>query len=303
MQEDTQNCNLLKAPPFSSFPTQVRAYIDDEFHSFVGCASEAVAFSHMPPFKDKTVRLESHCACCLAPVTLVSKNFELQSVDAARRVAAHLAAPFDWNNVDMLRMCDSMNYVIDAHHAERYERQTATRGVLVNLDQAKMFVQDVANERMWNYHWKPGTLNPKAVDQGLQDDGRRHLTLGRPHGVARRGRACPSAAAATASTTTTRSGVLNRATPRAANHAAGRVDVERGIGFDERRDPFAHERVGIADGHRVAHVGCASSTSSTSAGADVLAAADDDVLQAADDLDHAVSRSSRGRRCGTSRRQ
>ena len=80
VDENTQNCNLLKAPPFSSFPSQVRAYIDDEFHSFVGCASEAVAFSHMPPFKDKTVRLESHCACCLAPVTLVSKNFELQSV-------------------------------------------------------------------------------------------------------------------------------------------------------------------------------------------------------------------------------
>jgi hypothetical protein len=29
-----------KAPPFSSYPSQVRAYIDDEFHSFVG-ASEA----------------------------------------------------------------------------------------------------------------------------------------------------------------------------------------------------------------------------------------------------------------------
>ena len=60
VDENTQNCNLLKAPPFSSYPSQVRAYIDDEFHSFVGCASEAVAFSHMPPFKDKTVRLESH---------------------------------------------------------------------------------------------------------------------------------------------------------------------------------------------------------------------------------------------------
>src|SRR5690348_11354123 len=68
VDEDTQNCNLLKAPPFSSYPSQVRAYIDDEFHSFVGCASEAVAFSHMPPFKDKTVRLESHCACCMEPI-------------------------------------------------------------------------------------------------------------------------------------------------------------------------------------------------------------------------------------------
>ena len=168
VQEDTQNFNLLKIPPFSSFPTQVRAYIDDEFHSFVGCASEAVAFSHMPPFKDKTVRLESHCACCLAPVTLVSKNFELQSVEPAG-VMLHISLhPFDWNNVDMLRMCDSMNYVIDEQHAQRYERQTGTRGVLVNLEQAKMFVQNVANERMWNYHWKPGALNPKAVIKGFK---------------------------------------------------------------------------------------------------------------------------------------
>ena len=76
--------------------------------------------------------------------------------------------PFDWNNVDMLRMCDSMNYVIDEQHAQRYERQTGTRGVLVNLEQAKMFVQNVANERMWNYHWKPGALNPKAVIKGFK---------------------------------------------------------------------------------------------------------------------------------------
>jgi hypothetical protein len=168
VQEDTQNCNLLKLPPFSSFPTQVRAYIDDRFHSFVGCASEAVAFSHMPPFRDKLVRLESHCACCLAPVTLVSRNFELQSVEPAG-VLMHISLhPFDWNTTDMVRMCDSMNYVLDEQHAQRYERQTSTRGVLVNLDQAKMFVQGVANERMWNHDWKPGTLNPKAVLKGFK---------------------------------------------------------------------------------------------------------------------------------------
>ena len=38
----------------------------------------------------------------------------------------------------------------------------------MNLDQAKMFVQNVANERMWNYHWKPGALNPKAVIKGFK---------------------------------------------------------------------------------------------------------------------------------------
>ena len=168
VDEDTQNCNLVKAPPFSSFPSQVRAYVDEKFHSFVGCASEAVAFSHMPPFRDKTVRLESHCACCLAPVTLISKNFELQSVTPPG-VMLHISLhPYEWNNVDMRRMCDSMNYVIDDEHADRYERQTSTRGIRVNLDQAKMFVQGVANERMWNFHWKPGTLNPRAVIKGFQ---------------------------------------------------------------------------------------------------------------------------------------
>jgi hypothetical protein len=166
--EDTQNCNLLKAPPFSSFPSQVRAYIDDKFHCFVGCASEAVAFSHMPPFRDKTVRLESHCACCFTPVTLISKNFEFQSVTPPD-VFLHISlSPWDWNNIDMSRMCDSMNYVLDAEHAERYEKQTGTRGILVNLDQAKMFVQNVANERMYNYHWKPGILNPRAVIKGFK---------------------------------------------------------------------------------------------------------------------------------------
>lgn len=166
--EDTQNCNLLKAPPFSSFPSQVRAYVDEEFHSFVGCASEAVAFSHMPPFRDKTIRLESHCACCFTPITLISKNFEMQSVTPPG-IYLHISlSPYDWNNVDMTRMCDSMNYVLDADHAARYERQTATRGVLVNLDQAKMFVQNVANERMYNFHWKPGTLNPRAVIKGFK---------------------------------------------------------------------------------------------------------------------------------------
>ena len=168
VDEDTQNCNLVKAPPFSAFPSQVKAFIDGKFHCFVGCASESIAFSHMPPFKDKEIRLESHCACCLAPVTLVSKNFEMQSVEP-EGVFLHIStSPYDWNNIDMRRMCDSMNFVHDAEHAERYERQTGTRGILVNLTQAKFFVQNVANERMWNYHWSPGVLNPRAVIKGFQ---------------------------------------------------------------------------------------------------------------------------------------
>src|SRR5947208_16455136 len=36
VNEDTQDCNLLKAHPFSSFPSQVRAHIAAGLPSFVG---------------------------------------------------------------------------------------------------------------------------------------------------------------------------------------------------------------------------------------------------------------------------
>lgn len=163
VDEETQNLNLLKAPPFSAYPTQVKAYLDGEFHCFAGCASEAVALSHMPPFKDRDVRLESFCACCLGPITLESKNFELQSVEPDG-VLLHISmSPFDWNNTTMEKMCDSMNFVIDADHAARYERQMARRGVLLDLDQTKQFVRYVADERMWNYHWAASTMAPEMV--------------------------------------------------------------------------------------------------------------------------------------------
>ena len=168
VDEDSQNCNLVKAPPFSSFPSQVRAYVDDEFHSFAGCASEAVAFSNMPPFRDKTVRLESHCACCLQPVTLVSRNFELQSVQP-EGVLLHLSLhPFDWYNVDMRAMCDSMNFVHDAEHAQAYERAISRRGVLLTPEQAQRFVADTGKNRMWRYDWPPVTFRPERVIAGIR---------------------------------------------------------------------------------------------------------------------------------------
>ena len=53
----------------------------------------------------------------------------------------------------------------------------------------------------------------------------------------------------------TRSGVLKRATPRAANQARADSTSKVGAADDERGDPLAHERVGVADDHRLAHVG------------------------------------------------
>ncbi len=165
---ETQNAALLKAPPYSSYPSQVAVFLNDEFHSYAGCASESIAMSNMPGFEGKELRLESWCACCMEPITITSKDFEVTST-SHDDIHMHISmSPHDWNTVDMVKMCDSMNFVLGAEHAERYERQTSTRGVLVSLDQAKMFVQNVAKERMWNYHWAPGTMNPRAVIKGFQ---------------------------------------------------------------------------------------------------------------------------------------
>jgi hypothetical protein len=71
----------------------------------------------------------------------------------------------------MERMCDSMNFVIDADHAARYEHMTATRGIKATLTQAKEFVRGTAEQRMHNYHWPPGQMNPAAIIDGLRHHG------------------------------------------------------------------------------------------------------------------------------------
>ena len=103
-------------------PVAVRAYIDDEF-TRSSVTEQSVAFSHMPPFKDKTVRLESHCACCMEPIRSCLKNFEMQSVTPPRSVLAHLAVALRLeqrrHGADVRRD----DYVIDAAHAERLRRR------------------------------------------------------------------------------------------------------------------------------------------------------------------------------------
>ena len=66
---DSVNCPVLRFQPFASFPSQVKAYVDGEFHSYAGCSMEAVAFSNMPPFENRECRLESYCMCCLEPLS------------------------------------------------------------------------------------------------------------------------------------------------------------------------------------------------------------------------------------------
>jgi hypothetical protein len=171
VDEDTQNANLLKAPPFSSYPSQVEVYVDGEFHSYAGCASESIAFSHMPPFKDRDVRLESYCICCLEPITIESKNFEVQSA-SPESVLMHVSlSPYEWGNVNMVTMCDSMNFVIDAEHADRFERQSSRRGILCDLEQTKKFVTYTADQRMHDYHWPGQTMMPEMVIKTFQHFG------------------------------------------------------------------------------------------------------------------------------------
>jgi len=63
--------------------------------------------------------------------------------------------PWEWLKVDMISMCDTTNFALDAAHAERYERMQGRRGVLFTLDQAREYIRFVAEARCWDYHWPP----------------------------------------------------------------------------------------------------------------------------------------------------
>jgi hypothetical protein len=168
IDQGTQNVNLLKLQPFSSYPSQVAVHIDGRFHCWAGCAMESVALSRMPPFAGKEVRLESYCACCLTPVTLTTRDGEILS-RAPESVLIHVSSsPREWNTTNIVCMCDSMNYVLDAEHARAYERKICRRGVLFTLEQALRFVADTGKNRMWRYDWPPVTLRPERVINGIR---------------------------------------------------------------------------------------------------------------------------------------
>jgi len=168
VHQDTQNFNLLKCQPFSSYPSQVQVYLDGRFHCHAGCAMESVAISRMPPFAGKEVRLESYCACCLDPVTIVMRDGALLSRQPESALIHISSRPEEWNTTNIVSMCDSMNYVLDADHALAYEKKIARRGVLVRLDQAQRFVAEVAASRMWKYDYGPGYVQPDRIVAGLR---------------------------------------------------------------------------------------------------------------------------------------
>ena len=163
---DSMNCPVLRFQPFASFPTQVKAYVDGEFHSYAGCSMEAVAFSKMPPFEGRECRLESYCMCCLEPLAFTATNGEI--VDAPDSLLLHVStSPYDWFNNDLMIQCDSMNFVTDLDHAERFEREACRRGVVFTLDQALTFVSNAVGERMWTYDRPSERMDPAEVVAGV----------------------------------------------------------------------------------------------------------------------------------------
>src|SRR5207247_4892729 len=129
-------------------PSQMDVSSAGTFPSFAGCAMESAALPRMPPFAGKEVRLESYCACCLAPVTLVTRDGEVLS-RTPESVLIHVStSPREWNTTNIVSMCDSMNYVADAEHALRYERQLCRRGVLFTLEQSLRFGAEPAANRL-----------------------------------------------------------------------------------------------------------------------------------------------------------
>ncbi len=168
IDQDAQNASLLKLQPFSSYPSQVQVFLDGKPHCWAGCAMESIAISRMPPFKGRELRLESYCACCLAPVTLVTRDGEVLSASPASVLIHVSTSPRDWGRPNIVCMCDSMNFVIDATHADSYERTLCRRGVRFTLEQARRFVASTGEARMWRYDWEPAYIRPERIIAGIK---------------------------------------------------------------------------------------------------------------------------------------
>lgn len=168
VDQDTQNFNLLKAPPFSSYPSQAQVFLDGRFHCYAGCAMESLALCMMPPFAGKEVRIESYCGCCLAPVTVVTRDGETSSY-APESVQVHVSlSPREWNKTNIVSMCDAMNFVLDGEHARAYETCIGRRGVLFSMQQARRFITGTGKARMWVYNRAPDYIRPQRIIDGIR---------------------------------------------------------------------------------------------------------------------------------------
>ncbi|HYD46931.1 MAG TPA: organomercurial lyase [Terriglobales bacterium] len=166
--QDTQNFHLLKAPPFSSYPSQAQVFVDDRFHCYAGCAMESLAICMMPPFAGKLLRIEGYCACCLAPVSLLTRDGETLAATPESTLIHVSLSPRQWNEVDIVPMCDSMNFVLDEDHATAYERSLGRRGVRFTLAQARRFIAGTGKGRMWDYQRPPDYIRPQRIIDGIR---------------------------------------------------------------------------------------------------------------------------------------
>ena len=164
----TQNANLLKAPPFSSYPTQAELHVDGRFHCWAGCAMESLAISRMPPFAGKEIRVESYCACCLVPVAVRTREGAILAHEPAGLLIHVSLSPREWNKTSIVSMCDAMNFVLDREHAARYERTLGRRGVCFTLEQARRFVAGTGEKRMWQYDRVPDYMRPQKIIDGIR---------------------------------------------------------------------------------------------------------------------------------------
>jgi hypothetical protein len=165
----TQNLCMIKCPPYSAVTTQVQVWVEGRFFAYCGCAMESVGISRTPNMNDREITIESYCACCLQPVTLTWQNGELLSSIPSDPPLVHVSKhPNDWAIPSVWTMCDSMNFVVDAEHAKRYEAKQSRTGVLFTLEQAKSFVGAAADHRHWEYDWSTGPLDPSDILNGIK---------------------------------------------------------------------------------------------------------------------------------------
>lgn len=171
VQDRLQNFPLLKAPPFAAFPTDVECHVDGTFHSHLGCAHEALTVSALPYMSDRDVRVTSRCACCMAPIEIRARGFDLVSVEPATVLIHVSSTPWDWAGRGFESICDSVNFVIDADHGERYERTIARRGVVGTVAQHWQFTEFVRRSRLWDYNEPPIVVTPRAITQSFREVG------------------------------------------------------------------------------------------------------------------------------------
>jgi hypothetical protein len=169
VDQRTQNMHLLKAPPFSAYPTQVAMYDERGFHSYIGCPHEALGASNSPQVRGQTLRFEMFCACCLEPMWVVLRDYEILERSHPEPLIHVTQSVWDWNNVDMIGMCDATNIVIDAEHGARYERMQSARAVVMTLEQAREYIRFVAENRLWDYHWPSLSMDPASILTRLQE--------------------------------------------------------------------------------------------------------------------------------------